>query len=482
MSKAQSQFRPRRFWRCVLIVVAAPLVLWALANLLGATELGTSLIEKEIKNRIGLECRIERLSWTPWGGGAVRGLELASDSSSSPIVRVGKIVIDPSWKSMFQRQRRFDSLLIEDGELDLTVEEICKIFESREARSKVWLTDADQKIPQKQGDDQEPKVPELERKEVPIREESEANDKKTPLPTLVPTDDFEGEILLKNIDLKVSSIKRPDLALELYEIDGEIPLWGGERSGELVFSKVRIGGDGNVEKLDLPLVWRNQKLEVDESEIHLLGVRFSLKASVRLVLGLPFGVAVDLPPQRINSTSMGEHAFPIDIHSFRSRNTVQGYLRHPTILYGSSQTEIGVSELLDTQDGSRVRFEKGRADFTLNPGGLFSPDFHLIGEQDAILGNGFVSIGGEGAATVRIVASPVKAHEYEKRIQSISPDWTLAFEPLVTPDRVHRDLRFDLSKGGLIFDLGVDGKAVSFREAFAKIKRGRSVPIAPKLP
>ena len=268
----------------------------------------------------------------------------------------------------------------------------------------------------------------------------------------------------------------------LNDIEGEIPLWGQERSGQILFSKVQIGNDGNVEKLDLPLKWRNQFVEIDESEMHLLGIRFALTASVHLAYGLPFGVGIDFPRQRINFTSMGKNAPPVDIRTFRSANTIQGYLLYPSLVSGVSRSEVGVTELIDTKDGSRVRFERGFADLNLNPGGLYARDFHLVGQEEAVLGNGYLLKNGEGAATVRIAASPERAHEYEKRVRSVSDDWTLNFQTLITPDRVYRDLRFDLSNGALLFDIGKDGKTVSFSEAFAKIKHGRQTIIAPELP
>ena len=83
---------------------------------------------------------------------------------------------------------------------------------------------------------------------------------------------------------------------------------------------------------------------------------------------------------------------------------------------------------------------------------------------------------------MRIVAAPERAREYEKRVRAVSRDWTLAFQPLVTPDRLYRDLRFDLSHGPLLFDIGKDGKAVSFRQAFDKIQRGYQPAIVPEIP
>lgn len=482
MSKAQSRSRPRRLRRWVLFLFFAPLVILILGNLIGATSLGTDFVRKRIEKRLGLDCEISRLSWTPWGGGVLRGLKLRSAESSESFAEVGKVTLDPSWKSMLQRKNRFDSLTIEDLTLDLSLEEFREILAARKARPAQTPSRVDQPKPIPEEKKEEGENPETKEPKIIQKKNPEATEVDAPALAVRPEDHFEGTIILKNVDFKLSSISRPELAIQLNDIEAEIPLWGKARSGEIVFSKIQIGNDGNIEKLELPIQWKNQLLEIDESQIHLLGVRLALSVSVRLTQGLPYGISLNFPSQRINFTSMRKNAPPLDIHDFRSQNTLQGYLLHPSLLYGVSQSDVGVTELIDPKDGSLLRFERGRAEVSLNSSGLFSRDFHLIGDQEAVLANGYLSSGGEGSATVRVVAAPERAREYEKRIRAVSRDWTLAFQPLVTPDRLYRDLRFDLSNGALLFDIGKDGKAVSFRQAFDKIQRGYQPAIVPEIP
>lgn len=484
MSAAQNRGRPRRLRRWALIFLASPFVLLVFGNLIGATPLATGIIEERIERHLGLglDCEIAGLGWTPWSGGVVRDLKLRSSQSNSPFVEVGKVTIDPSWRSMLQRKKRFDSLIIENVTLNLTLEELREILAARKARPQIVQPKVTEKSSKKNEEEDEEKEPKLEAKENPDSQKSDPTISSRPSPVTVPVDDFEGEVILKNIALKFSSTKHPELAVELDEIEGEIPLWGQERSGRIIFSKVRIGNDGNTEKLDLPLTWKKQGLEINESQMHILGVTFSLAASVRLTQGLPFGIGVDLPAQRINFTSMGNNAPPIDLDQFRCSNKLQGYLLYPSLLHGSSRSQVGKTDFRDAKDGSHIRFDHGRAELTLNPAGLYARDFHLIGSEEAILGNGHLSSSGEGAAVVRIVASPERAEGYAKRVKSVSRDWELAFEPLITPDRLYRDLLFDLSNGTLVFDIGKDRKVVSFRDAFAKIKHGRQPIIVPEIP
>lgn len=471
----------------MLVIFCFPLVLWALGNLVGGTSLGTGFFEKQIKKRLGVSTEISRLSWSPWGGGKVHHLSILSAGVDEPLVEVDLIQIDPSWTSIRKGKKRFDTLLIEGVRMDLTLEEFKKMMAGWSLGAQAADPHKEKKIEPNQVDDQ--KVD--DQKVVVEKEDRPEGDKKKPVSgnrevvPAVPIDNFEGLITLRNINVKLSSEKRSHLAVTFNGIEGEIPLWGKERSGKIVFSGIQIGNDGNEERLELPLKWSDGIVYFEEPKVHLLGVRMSLSGSLRLVNGLPYGLAVDLPAQRVNFTSMGRNAPPVDLRMLQSKSTLQGYVMVPTLIYGSSQTKLGTSILRDPKDGSEVRFERGFAEASLNPSGLYSKQFYFIGDEESVLGNGFVSTTGEGAATVRIVASPERAYEYEKRMRSGSPDWSLAFQPLVTPDRLYRDLRFDLTDGDLWVNLKKDGEeiiAIPFQEVFGRINEGQAPSAPPNIP
>lgn len=482
MSKVPPRARPRRFRLWAYRLLLTPVAVLFLGNIIGATSFGTGFVEGEIEKRFHLDCRIGRLEWTPWSGGVVHQLELRSTEDSPSFVGIGKVTLDPSWSSLFQGGERFDSLTIQDAVLDLTLEEIQAILANRKVQSVQSPPEFAEVKLLKGNDEKKERVLEPQLNKTPRNEKIEPLTVETPRIERVPFDDFEGKIILKNMNLRLSSDARPELAVILGKIEGEIPVWGAARHGKIVFNEIQIGNDGNVEKLDLPIRWNNQSIEVTESEIHLFGIHLSVSASLRLARGLPLGVALNIPEQRIDFTTMGEGAPPLDLYSFRSQNNLQGYLLHPSLIYGVSENHFGVSELIDEKDGSRVRFERGYAEFTLNSSGLYSNDFHAIGEEESILGNGYLSLRGQGAATVRIVASPERADGYEKRVRALSPDWSLAFRPLVTPDRLYRDLRIDLQKDGLYANLSQEGAAVSFRDLLIKLREGRQPLRSPEIP
>ncbi|MDA8975322.1 hypothetical protein N9F50_01915 [Akkermansiaceae bacterium] len=485
MSKALSrvyQRRSRLLRRTVVVLFCLPLVLWALGNFIGATSPGTGFFEKQIEKRLGFSSEISSLSWTPWGGVKVHHLTLFSEGGDESLVEVDLIQIDPSWSSMLKGEKRFDELLIEGVQMDLTLEKLKKMMAARSSTSKAVDQPKEKKIEIEQVNDEKVAVKKVDRPEGDKKKPVSEGRKAAPV---IPIDDFQGLITLRDVNVKLSSENSPDLAVTFSDIKGEIPLWGKERSGKIVFSGIQIGKDGNEERLELPIKWSGGVVKFEEPKVHLLGVRLGLSGSLRLVHDLPYGLVVDLPSQRINFTSMGKNAPPLDFWLLESKNILQGYVMAPSLIYGSSQTKVGTVILHDRKDESEVRFERGFAEASLNPSGLYSRQFYLIGDEEAVLGNGFVSTAGEGAATVRVVASPERAQEYEKRVRSGSPDWSLAFQPLVTPDRVYRDLRFDLTNGGLWVNLKKDGEeiiAIPFQEVFGRIRVGQVPPVVPTIP
>ncbi|MFT6498419.1 MAG: hypothetical protein ACJAT6_000547 [Akkermansiaceae bacterium] len=76
--------------------------------------------------------------------------------------------------------------------------------------------------------------------------------------------------------------------------------------------------------------------------------------------------------------------------------------------------------------------------------------------------NGFATIDGEAAATVRIVSSPERAGSHRKRVEKVSSRLSLDFEPLITPDREYRDIRIEAREDGLMMDLGKEGEWIPF--------------------
>ncbi len=476
MSEASRPKRHRRFRRWLVWMVILPLIGLALGNFILATPLGTGFFEKQLEKRLSVPSEIGRISWTPWSGGRVHDLKInapTEDGEEISLALVDQVIIDPSWLSMLKGKKRFDRVEVRGVTIDLELESLKPLLKSHTSEVKDAPEVVDVKRPEKTASKKE----ETQAKEKPKREivivkpqgeQGEQGEKSV----VVPVENFQGILVMSSVNCRIHSKLAPQLEFSFSDLSGDIPLWGEARSGELDFQGLRVGADGSMESLTLPVKWSNGYLQISEPELHLLGLHLSLDAAMSFASGLPFGVKMDVPAQRINFTSLRKDAPPVDIASFSSQNVLQGYFLHPSLSRGSSKTQIKKCVVKDPSDGSRLVFERGGSSLTFSSAGVFANDFRLIGEEEAFLGNGFLRASGVGAATLRVIANPQRAETFKKRITQANPAWSLGLSPLVTVDRWHRDLRFDLSSQGFTVDLGKGKSDVPLREVVSRVRQG----------
>ncbi|MGJ8698257.1 MAG: hypothetical protein ACSHYF_18195 [Verrucomicrobiaceae bacterium] len=479
MAQMRALFRLTK--RRALILGLLPFVGLGAGNLFFVTPWGTGMVEGVLEKRINLPCKIDRAGWTPWGGAVLKGLSVTLPQEVSegvePILSVRSIRVDPSWSSLLGGKKRFERMEIDGVRLDVRLEDLKTLMATRKNEEvKVEVVEPVAEVAGPGGDEVEtPPESGDPTGGAPSSEGGEAGEvaggEVAGSMPVAPVDDFEGLLLFHDVSIRISSSAAPKLAVELEEISGEIPLWGREREGAVSFGKLKLGDDGFEDHLELPVRWRDGYLEIREPEVQVVGVRLEIEATCKLEYGLPYGVQVKLPKQPINFTSMRKNAPPVDFTELSSLNVVQGYLMKPGLIYGTSETTMTGCVIKDPKDGSEMVFLRGGARFELSTAGLSAPELYLVGEEEAFLGNGFLTSGG-GAATVRVIGNPQRAESYEKRVRAADPEWTLNLQPLVTRDRWYRDLRIELGEAGASIDLGKGGREVPLMDVINQVKGG----------
>jgi len=205
----------------------------------------------------------------------------------------------------------------------------------------------------------------------------------------------------------------------------------------------------------IPVKWKGQFIRIDEHELKVVGLNLKMNLAIRISQGLPVGLQVVAPNQQVDlSPIFGEEKSPVGIEQFSFRGGIQGYLMMPQSFSGYGNAGFEGMEIYDDRDASMTEFYRGYGEARVNRAGLVIPDARMIGDEEAILLNGFVTSNGEAAATVRVVVSPERAKVYEQGVHRANEEWTFDFEPLVTEDRLYRDLRMESSEEGLIVNLG----------------------------
>ena len=451
----------RRRWRIVrrlaFVLLPGPIALWGTFNLFFSISWGTDLIAGRIEKCLGLPCDLESVTWTPWGGVMVRDLVVKpGDNSgfSGEILRIDTVTVDLSWVSLAQRKKRFERLEISGVTGEVSIELL------RVLLKKNVVSEAKQRGPEENAHGNSPNIspsgtiPQKENEEDGMISEKE-EPRESPGFQASPVDDFEGVIVFEEVNLALTSLEHPELSIAVEDLEGALPVWGAEREGHVGFTALHAGGERVNGEEVIPVKWKEQFIRIDEHEFKVVGLNLKMNLAIRISQGLPVGLELVVPNQQVDLSSIfGEEKSPVDIEQFSFRAGIQGYLMMPQSFSGYGNAGFEGMEIYDDQDASMIEFYRGYGEVRVNRAGLVIPDARMIGDEEAILLNGFVTSNGEAAATVRLVGSPERAEVYERRVHRANEEWTLDFEPLVTEDRLYRDLRMESSEDGLIVNLG----------------------------
>ena len=473
--------RPKRgHWRIVrrlvLVLLFGLIAFWGTLNLFFSISWGADLIAGRIEKRLGLPCDLASVTWTPWGGVMVRDFVVKPGDDSGflgEILRIDIVTVDLSWVSLVQRKKRFERLEISGVRGEVSIE-LLKVLLKKNVVSEAQQRGSEENAPGDSPNTSPPgRTPQKENEEdevISTREEP----RESPNFQASPVDDFEGVIVFEDVNLALTSLEHPELSIAVEDLEGVLPVWGAEREGRVGFTALHAGGEVvNGEEI-IPVKWKGQFIRIDEHELKVVGLNLKMNLAMRISQGLPVGLQVVAPNQQVDlSPILGEDRSPVNIAHFSFRGGIQGYLMMPQSFSGYGNAGFEGMEIYDDRDTKMIDFHRGYGEARVNRAGLVIPDARMIGDEEAILLNGFVTSDGEAAATVRVVGSPERAEVYEQRVHRANEEWTLDFEPLVTEDRLYRDLRMESSEEGMIVNLGEKRTSVLLFPALKAILSGQ---------
>ena len=408
-----------------------------------------------------------------------------------PLISVRETRIDVSWSSLLKGNKRWERMEAEGLDVDVSIETIRGILArtlNAPAKPSVPVTTGPNEVaptldPAPQIDSVDPTDPAdppsvdppVARKDIPGEEE----EKSAPS---ISVEELEGLVILSDARVKIYSEQAPSLTLLIDQIEGKIPLWGRTREGKLSCRTIDISDDLSEPGMTIPLIWKDQSLLVTDHSLKVFGLDLKLSAAMKFTAGFPIGLQVNLPDQQLDLSSIfGERKSPLSVQNLTSKNRLQGFLLFPASFKGSSVTRFEDAVIDDPRDEGEMRFDRGGANLVASAGGIVARDIRAIGEEDAILMNGFASAAGEAAATIRIVSSPERAQSHSKRVRMVDGNLLMDFQPLITPDREFRDIRVEARDGAWIMDLGEDRSWVSLFAA-TRVILGQESTENPNLP
>lgn len=477
-------FLRRRIWGLrvrawLALVFGLPVLCWGAVNLFFSTSYGTAVIEKRLAAQLELPCELERVTWSPWAGVTVVDLQFLAPPESGqadPLLAIERITVDPAWSQLVRGHKRWERMEFGKVTINLSLEALREMVSRYQV---VRRRRAPEVVPEA-----EPQLAETGEAAPTMPEEEEVGpapgpaDESGPEDALVsasePVDDFQGLVVFSEVNVRLFSTKSSKWDVKALGLRGEIPVWGAKRKGGLTVARLALGEQLAEEALDFPIEWRDHGLFLDQWEATLFGLDLRVSAMLKASSGFPVGVQIDLPTQEVDLTPLNLHRTPpLEIGELMSVNRLQGYLLKPQSFRGSSLSRFEDFVWHGAGSGNDLRFERGGSFVNLSPSGLLVNDVRFLGEEEAVLANGFVTAGGESAATVRVVASPERARSYEQKLNRASTGLTFDFGPLVTPDREFRDIRLEWRQGEAVMDLGEDRAWVPLLPTLGAILRGR---------
>lgn len=473
-----------RFRTWLFVFFMLPVIGVVLLNGYFLTSFGTGMIEKKISERLRVECRIEGVNWWPWSGITISGLRLLAPEGCGQdggLLEVDEIVVDPSWSSIFAGKKRWESMEIQGVRIDLSLEALRAVIAKFEVTTlpEVEVSKVEDQVVEGSGQAVQQPAEEGKSEVKTSGKEEESKRDQSVEKKSEPEDDFEGRVVFSDVSIRLYSLRQPELAVEASGLSGEVPLWGVEREGEVKLERLDFGGRLREESLEWMVGWRDGNVLLAPTLKKIFGIEMKISGAVRITSGFPFGFQVELPEQDSDLSPIFMYrASPLEIVGLKSRNVLRGYLLSPTGFVGTSRTSFNRMVFNDLTNGGDTTFERGNARLKLSAAGIVAEEVRAIGDDDAILMNGFMTFGGAAAATVRIVSSPEQAGAHENRVKLGGEGLTLAFEELVTPDRRYRDLRIEAREGGLMVDLAEGREWVPFFPVVGAVLGKRNIEIS----
>lgn len=460
-----------------------------LSNLWMMSPWGAGMAERKVSERLGIDCEISSMMWTPWNGITVNQARVfMPGEKKQAILDVDSIRVKPYWKPLLQRKLLLQEVIVNQPRIELAIEMLAVIPADAEpveelpavppavavnraqlspqaeatalaakaaeakAVTKVSLADYADLLDQAQSGSQV-LVQQTPSQKLRAESTSEVVTKVERIPAGPPM-----RLIVKDGSMRLFSVSKDRDLVTVNQVSIDLPLSGKDADGFIKVANIDIPGVAELSGLKQKLVWKRPRLEIKEQEVDL---GFA-KIDMRIQLGvqntqsrLPFLVDMVIRPQQVDSVAWLEER---SMHA--SADLIAGRFR----MLGMLTEPLGwKAEGLFAGEQVRLRAGEGRPPVTfdtvflpviLQGAKLYWPSMKMLGEDFSILGNGRVSMRGGMVSVTRIVASPEVAEVIEKSLSRAGMVEKRWWYDMYTPDRKVRDLIVSGSILNPLIDVG----------------------------
>ena len=430
---------------------------------------GTNTAEKKLQERLGLECEIGSMTWSPWNGITLKRLRVFMPSEDEQvIVDVESVAVLPYWKPLLRRQLNLREISVNQPRVELAVEMLTALPADSDLIEKpppippALAANQVQLIPEAQVAAQAQTTAQAEVKaKVSLADYAEVLQRPSLAsrllaqqkpPQKVPAKPLEKRppagapmrVLVKDGSIRLFSMSKDMDLLNVNQVSIDLPLSGEDADGFIELAGMKVPNVAYLPDFKQKVVWKRPRLEIEEQEVDL---GFA-KLHTRIQLGvkstqsrLPFLVDVVIRPQQVESVAwLEQRSMHASAGMIAGRFRLLGFLADP-LGWKAEGVLVGESVTAKAGEGRpRVTFDTIYVPAILQKGKLYWPGFKMLGEDCSILGNGRLSMRGNIICVTRLVAAPEVAEVMEKSLSRAGMVETRWWYDMYTPDRKVRDL------------------------------------------
>lgn len=428
-----------------MLLIGLPALALLLGNLCLSSPWSRRWIAGKIQARTGLEARVSAISWTPWSGAALGGVELLQPAPlrplvADPLVHIQTLRLSPVWQAWLRGRYEIRSISLESPRLVLPVELLSYLAGSSAPPAPPPVVTT----PPVTAPPLPPTPPEVI---IP-----------RPPPSVLPPQPT-GWLHLKNASFALVHAGSRRTLTEISAVGGSIPVSGGAAQSALKIGRVAVFGKEIAAQVATTLEWKPPLLSLKPVETKIAGYPFLLAAKIATLGGLPLQIEAQLPRQPLAALAIPLDG-QVDAASISASLRFRGLLLAPGTWQGDLVAEAESPTL--RLAGNDSKFDRGST-VTVLRGGVFScVDARLTGDALSLLGNATLLADGRVAAAARVVAPPETVVAIARRVFPNIPAEP-ALTPLATPQRAAFDVELSGRLGQLQIQLGKDGPIVNFQ-------------------
>ena len=488
-----------------------------LSNLWMMSPWGTGMAERRVSERLGIDCEISSMMWTPWNGITVNQARVFMPrEKKQAILDIDSIRVKPYWKPLLQRKLLLQEVIVNQPRIELAIEMLTVIpadadpveklpavppalavnraqlspqakaaalqakAAKAEAVTKASLADYADLLDQAQSGSQV-LVQQTPSQKLQAESTSGVVTKVERIPAGPPM-----RLIVKDGSMRLFSVSKDRDLVNVNQVSIDLPLSGKDADGFIKVANIDIPGVAELSGFKQKLVWKRPRLEIEEQEVDLGFAKIDMRAQLGVQntqSRLPFLVDMVIRPQQVDSvTWLAERSMHASADLIAGRFRMLGMLTEP-MGWKAEGLFAGEQVRLRTGEGRPpVTFDTVFLPVILQGAKLYWPSMKMLGEDFSILGNGRVSMHGGMVSVTRIVASPVVAEVIEKSLSRAGMVEKRWWYDMYTPDRKVRDLIVSGSILNPLIDVGPRHARLPLSHLLNLIMNPNKHRMAPVLP